>query len=157
MLFEKFFDKINDKYIDKINFENLFSIILIASIFIYIPFACLLSIIFNNTSFIFKISASSSYLKILILFIFSFIITYTIYKYLNLNTIKGEVGDYIFKINFVAIVFIYLPISALIAMIFKDLSLLKPYEPLSYFKIFVCIVFSYILAYIDLKCSDKKE
>ena len=57
MLFEKFFDKINDKYIDKINFENLFSIILIASIFIYIPFACLLSIIFNDTSFIFKISA----------------------------------------------------------------------------------------------------
>ena len=157
MLFEKFFDKINDKYIDKINFENLFSIILIASLFIYIPFACLLSIIFNDTSFIFKISASSSYLKILILFIFSFIITYTIYKYLNLNTIKGEVGDYIFKINFVAIVFTYLPISALIAMIFKDLSLLKPYEPLSYFKIFVCIVLSYILAYIDLKHSDKKE
>lgn len=157
MLFEKFFDKINDKYIDKINFENLFSIILIASIFIYIPFACLLSIIFNDTSFIFKISASSSYLKILILFIFSFIITYTIYKYLNLNTIKGEVGDYIFKINFVAIVFIYLPISSLVAMIFKDLSLLKPYEPLSYFKIFVCIVFSYILAYINLKHSDKKE
>ena len=157
MLFEKFFDKINDKYIDKINFENLFSIILIASIFIYIPFACLLSIIFNDTSFIFKISASSSYLKILILFIFSFIITYTIYKYLNLNTIKGEVGDYIFKINFVAIVFIYLPISSLVAMIFKDLSLLKPYEPLSYFKIFVCIVFSYILAYIELKRFDKKE
>lgn len=143
MLFEKFFDKINDKYINKINFENLFSIILIASIFIYIPFACLLSIIFNDTSFIFKISTSSSYLKILILFIFSFIITYTIYKYLNLNTIKGEVGDYIFKINFVAIVFIYLPISSLVAMTFKDLSLLKPYEPLSYFKIFVCIVFSY--------------
>lgn len=157
MLFEKFFDKINDKYINKINFENLFSIILIASIFIYIPFACLLSIIFNDTSFIFKISTSSSYLKILILFIFSFIITYTIYKYLNLNTIKGEVGDYIFKINFVAIVFIYLPISSLVAMTFKDLSLLKPYEPLSYFKIFVCIVFSYILAYIDLKHSDKKE
>ncbi|WP_418567294.1 hypothetical protein [Peptacetobacter sp.] len=157
MLFEKFFDKINDKYINKINFENLFSIILIASIFIYIPFACLLSIIFNDTSFIFKISASSSYLKILILFIFSFIITYTIYKYLNLNTIKGEVRDYIFKINFVAIVFIYLPISSLVAMIFKDLSLLKPYEPLSYFKIFVCIVFSYILAYIELKRFDKKE
>ena len=157
MLFEKFFDKINDKYINKINFENLFSIILIASIFIYIPFACLLSIIFNDTSFIFKISASSSYLKILILFIFSFIITYTIYKYLNLNTIKGEVRDYIFKINFVAIVFIYLPISSLVAMIFKDLSLLKPYEPLSYFKIFACIVFSYILAYIELKRFDKKE
>lgn len=157
MLFEKFFDKINDKYINKINFENLFSIILIASIFIYIPFACLLSIIFNDTPFIFKISTSSSYLKILILFIFSFIITYTIYKYLNLNTIKGEVGDYIFKINFVAIVFIYLPISSLVAMTFKDLSLLKPYEPLSYFKIFACIVFSYILAYINLKHSDKKE
>ena len=156
MLFESFFDKINKKYIDKINFESVFKIATWA-MSAYIPLAIFISILSGDKSLILKINSPIAYLKIFILFIFCYILSYTAIKnepYRNGSNINWNA---VLLIHWEAIILIYLPVSSLVAMIFKDLSLLKPYEPLSYFKIFVCIVFSYILAYINLKHSDKKE
>ena len=91
------------------------------------------------------------------LFVFCCILSYTAIKNEPYRDDSNINWNAVLLIHWEAIILIYLPVSSLVAMIFKDLSLLKPYEPLSYFKIFACIVFSYILAYIDLKRSDKKE
>lgn len=156
MLFENFFDKINEKYIDKINFESIFKIA-IWSMSAYIPLAIFISIISGDKSFILKINSPISYLKIFILFVFCYILSYNAIKNGPYNNNSNINWNTVLLIHWEAIILIYLPISSLIAMIFKDLSLLKPSEPLSYFKIVICIVFSYILAYINLKYSNKKE
>ena len=156
MLFEKFFDKINEKYIDKINFESVFKISIWA-MSAYIPLAIFISIISGDKSLILKINSPIAYLKIFILFVFCYILSYLAIKKGPSSNDSNINWNNVLLIHWEAIILIYLPVSSLVAMIFKDLSLLKPYEPLSYFKIFACIVFSYILAYIDLKRSDKKE
>lgn len=156
MLFENFFDKINEKYIDKINFESIFKISIWA-MSAYIPLAIFISIISGDKSFILKINSLISYLKIFILFVFCYILSYTAIKKGPYNNSSSINWNTVLLIHWEAIILIYLPISSLVAMIFKDLSLLKPFEPLSYFKIFACIVFSYILAYINLKYSNKKD
>ena len=156
MLFENFFDKINEKYIDKVNFESVFKIIAWATS-AYIPLAIFISILSCDKSLILKINSPISYLKIFILFVFCCILSYTAIKNEPYRDGSNINWNNVLLIHWEAIILIYLPISSLVSMIFKDLSLLKPYEPLSYFKIFICIVFSYVLAYIDLKRSDKKE
>lgn len=156
MLFESFFDKINEKYIDKINFESVFKIAIWA-MSAYIPLAIFISILSGDKSLILKINSPIAYLKIFILFVFCYILSYLAIKKGPFSNDSNINWNNVLLIHWEAIILIYLPISSLVAMIFKDLSLLKPYEPLSYFKIFVCIVFSYILAYIDLKRSDEKK
>ena len=63
MLFESFFDKINEKYIDKINFESVFKIAIWA-MSAYIPLAIFISIISGDKSLILKINSPIAYLKI---------------------------------------------------------------------------------------------
>lgn len=156
MLFEKFFDKINEKYINKINFESVFKIAIWA-MSAYIPLAIFISILSGDKSLILKINSPIAYFKVFILFVLCYILSYLAIKKRHSSNDSNINWNNVLLIHWESIILIYLPISSLVAMIFKDLSLLKPYEPLSYFKIFVCIVFSYILAYINLKHSDKKE
>ncbi|WP_270839837.1 hypothetical protein [Peptacetobacter hiranonis] len=156
MLFEKFFDKINEKYINKINFESVFKIAIWA-MSAYIPLAIFISILSGDKSLILKINSPIAYFKVFILFVLCYILSYLAIKKGHSSNDSNINWNNVLLIHWESIILIYLPISSLVAMIFKDLSLLKPYEPLSYFKIFVCIVFSYILAYINLKHSDKKE
>ena len=156
MLFEKFFDKINEKYINKINFESVFKIAIWA-MSAYIPLAIFISILSGDKSLILKINSPIAYFKVFIPFVLCYILSYLAIKKGHSSNDSNINWNNVLLIHWESIILIYLPISSLVAMIFKDLSLLKPYEPLSYFKIFVCIVFSYILAYINLKHSDKKE
>lgn len=156
MLFEKFFDKINEKYINKINFESVFKIAIWA-MSAYIPLAIFISILSGDKSLILEINSPIAYFKVFILFVLCYILSYLAIKKGHSSNDSNINWNNVLLIHWESIILIYLPISSLVAMIFKDLSLLKPYEPLSYFKIFVCIVFSYILAYINLKHSDKKE
>ena len=131
MLFESFFDKINEKYIDKINFESVFKIAIWA-MSAYIPLAIFISIISGDKSLILKINSPIAYLKIFILFVFCYILSYLAIKKGPSSNDSNINWNNILLIHWDSIILIYLPVSSLVAMIFKDLSLLKPYEPLSY-------------------------
>ena len=60
-----------------------------------------------------------------------------------------------FQLTIVALILFYVPFGSLIAIIFKDLSLLKPYQYFSAWKLVLGITLSYGAAYVYTKLDNE--